>query len=50
MPTSFSRVLNDDDLKDVRDQYLAALAALEEEEDAAADTEPAPTEPDAGAH
>ncbi|GAA2489696.1 hypothetical protein [Streptomyces longisporus] len=34
MPTSFSRILNEDDLTEVRNQYLAALEALEAEENA----------------
>ncbi|WP_433549057.1 hypothetical protein ACQPZG_31355 [Streptomyces sp. CA-294286] len=33
MPTSFSRILNEEDLAEVRNQYLQALEALEEEED-----------------
>lgn len=37
MPTSFSRILNEEDLTEVRNQYLAALDALEEDE---ADPEP----------
>jgi hypothetical protein len=32
VPTSFSRILNEDDLAEVRSQYLAALEALEAEE------------------
>ncbi|QNP66624.1 hypothetical protein [Streptomyces genisteinicus] len=32
MPTSFSRILNEEDLAEVRNQYLQALEALEEEE------------------
>lgn len=32
MPTSFSRILNEEDLAEVRTQYLAALDALEEDE------------------
>ncbi|MGX5182940.1 hypothetical protein ACWKT5_08975 [Streptomyces avermitilis] len=34
MPTSFSRILNEDDLTEVRNQYLEALEALEAEENA----------------
>jgi hypothetical protein len=41
MPTSFSRILSDVDLAEVRDQYLAALEALEAEEDLATEEEPA---------
>ncbi|MFJ5294422.1 hypothetical protein [Streptomyces sp. NPDC088348] len=37
MPTSFSRILNEDDLAEVRNQYLQALEAIEEEEQADAD-------------
>ncbi|GGX75550.1 hypothetical protein [Streptomyces hiroshimensis] len=35
MPTSFSRILNEEDLAEVRNQYLQALEALEEEEEQA---------------
>jgi hypothetical protein len=34
MPTSFSRILNEDDLTEVRNQYLAALQALDDDEKA----------------
>jgi len=34
MPTSFSRILNENDLAEVRNQYLAALEAVEAEEQA----------------
>jgi hypothetical protein len=37
VPSSFSRFLSEDDLKNVRDQYLDALAALEDEENATDD-------------
>lgn len=33
MPTSFSRILSESDLQEVRDQYLKALDDLESEED-----------------
>ena len=46
MPTSFSRILNEDDLDQMRNQYLAALEALEADEEA--DEEPAAEEPAAG--
>lgn len=39
MPTSFSRILNEEDLAEVRNQYLQALEALEEEEDEEEDEE-----------
>jgi hypothetical protein len=46
LPTSFSRILNEADLAEVREQYLAALEALEAEEAAAPDdTEPDPAGP-----
>lgn len=35
MPTSFSRILNEEDLAEVRSQYLQALEALQEEEEQA---------------
>jgi len=34
MPTSFSRILDEADLAEIRNQYLAALEALEAEENA----------------
>jgi hypothetical protein len=37
VPTSFSRILNEEDLAEVRTQYLQALGALEEEEEADAE-------------
>jgi hypothetical protein len=33
LPTSFSRILSESDLEEVRKQYLQALADLEEDED-----------------
>lgn len=33
MPTSFSRILSESDLEEVRKQYLQALTELEEAED-----------------
>ncbi|MEU9350974.1 hypothetical protein AB0D65_08100 [Streptomyces griseoloalbus] len=39
MPTSFSRILNEQDLAEVRNQYLQALEALEEEEEEEAEEE-----------
>lgn len=51
MPTSFSRILNENDLAEVRNQYLAALEAVEAEEaEEQADAGPdrAAAEPDGG--